>query len=112
LKNIQIIDGADNATFSVFQATDDEFALIFPGEGQDIEVIEDLIARAGDLAAGNILAPIWERPILKRDALGVHGTLFYDYSERRRHLPPSKREVDLDERAINQAQRELFKRLR
>jgi hypothetical protein len=26
LKNIQIIDGALNATFSVFQATEDEFA--------------------------------------------------------------------------------------
>ena len=30
MKNIQIIDGALNATFSVFQATDDEFASIFP----------------------------------------------------------------------------------
>jgi hypothetical protein len=26
MKNIQIIDGADNATYSIFQATDDEFA--------------------------------------------------------------------------------------
>jgi hypothetical protein len=29
LKNIQIIDRAENATFSVFQATEEEFAAIF-----------------------------------------------------------------------------------
>src|SRR5215470_12848108 len=40
LKNIQIIDRAVNATFSLFQATDEEFAAIFPGAGQDIELID------------------------------------------------------------------------
>lgn len=30
MKNIQIIDGAVNATFSVFQATAEEFDAIFP----------------------------------------------------------------------------------
>jgi hypothetical protein len=34
MKNIQI-DGADNATFGLFPATDEEFAAIFPGD-QDI----------------------------------------------------------------------------
>jgi len=42
MKNIQIIDGAGNATFSVFQATDQEFAEIFP-DGRDIELVEDLM---------------------------------------------------------------------
>ena len=36
MKNIQIIDGADNCTFSIFQATDEEFSLIFPEPLQDI----------------------------------------------------------------------------
>lgn len=30
MKNVQVIDGATNATFSLFQATDEEFAAIFP----------------------------------------------------------------------------------
>lgn len=42
LKNIQIIDRAENATFSVFQATEEEFSAIFTADGQDIELIEDL----------------------------------------------------------------------
>jgi hypothetical protein len=111
MKNIQIIDGAANATFSVFQATEEEFTVIFP-EGRDIELIEDLIERIGEEAAGSVLAPLWQRPILKRDALGIHGTLFYNNGQRRDRIPPSKREVDWDYGSVNQAQRDLFARHR
>lgn len=31
MKNIQVIDGAMNATFSIFQAEDDDFSEIFLG---------------------------------------------------------------------------------
>jgi hypothetical protein len=108
MKNIQIIDGAANATFSVFQATDEEFDALFPND-QDIEFIEDFVERVGDDRAGVVLDPIWERPILKRDAQGIHGTLFYEWKDRQEHFPASKREVDLDERGINEAQRHLFR---
>jgi len=107
MKNIQIIDGAVNATFSVFQATDDEFAAVFP-DGRDIELVEDLIDRLEEDAAGSTLTLIWGRSILKRDALGIHGTLLYDNEQRRDHVPPSKREVDWDSGSVNQAQRDLF----
>ncbi|HEX4847309.1 MAG TPA: hypothetical protein VFV30_04145 [Novosphingobium sp.] len=107
MKNIQIIDGAVNATFSLFQATDSEFAAIFPG-GQDMELIEDLVTRLGEEKASAILLPIWERPILKTEAQGIHGTIFYDNEARRDHLPASKREVDWPDGAINAAQRALF----
>jgi hypothetical protein len=108
LKNIQVIDGALNATFSVFQATEEEFAAVFPAEGQDMELIEDFLERVGEEQARRILQPIWERPILKRDTLGIHGTLYYQYQERRRYLPATKREVDWDDSSINFAQRRLF----
>ena len=109
MKNVQIIDGANNATFSVFQATDEEFKAIFPN-GRDMELTHDLIERLGETEAGRVLTSLWKRPILKRDAMGVHGTLFYD-NERRR-IPASKREIDWDDSSINQAQRELFLRHR
>lgn len=111
MKNIQIIDGAVNATFSVFQATDEEFAVIFPDE-RDMELVEDLTERLGDKLASSILAQLWRRPVLKRDALGIHGTLFFDNEHRRNHVPPSKREIDWDDGAVNQAQRDLFARHR
>jgi len=111
MKNVQIIDGADNATFSVFQVTDQEFAEIFPN-GQDMELSEDFHQRVGEARARAILTPIWERPILKRDAQGIHGALYYDWERKRGHLPVSKREVDWDESGINQAQRRLFRSAR
>ncbi|WP_190362258.1 hypothetical protein [Rhizobium rhizogenes] len=73
-----------------------------------MELVEDLIQRLGDEAAGSVLESIWNRPILKRDALGIHGTLFYDNEHRRDHIPPSKREIDWDDGSINKAQRDLF----
>jgi len=56
-----------------------------------------------------VLAALWARPVLKRDAMGIHGTLFYDADQRRDFLPVSRREVDWDERFVNDAQRTLFR---
>ena len=108
MKNIQIIDGALNATFSIFQATEDEFAIIFP-DGRDMEIAEDLVERVGEDEANRVLGALWERPILKREVAGIHGTLFYGADERREFLPPSMRETDWDERFVNTAQRRLFR---
>ena len=105
MKNVQIIDGASNATFSLFQATEDEFSAIFPG-GRDMELVEDLVERLGEERAANLLALLWNRPVLKREANGLHGTLFYDNSGRQ--IPQSKREVDWNDGSINPAQRTLF----
>ena len=107
MKNIQIIDGALNATFSLFQATDEEFAAIFPN-GSDMQIIEDVFERLGQEQFGNAVTPMWDRPVLKIDAVGIHGTLLYDSEDRREHLPASRREVDWDVRSINAAQRVLF----
>jgi len=87
MKNVQVIDGANNATFSLFQATDDEFAAIFV-DGCDVELVEDLFDRTGADAANRLLGAIWSRQILNRDALGLHGTLFYDKVSRQ--IPASR----------------------
>ena len=108
MKNIQIIDGALNATFSIFQATEEEFGLIFPGSGQDIEVSEDFQRRVGAEKAKTVLNLVWSRPILKRDAQGIHGTLYCDWADRRGYLPATKREIAWDDASVNSAQRLLF----
>ncbi|MEO9635684.1 MAG: hypothetical protein ABJF89_10790 [Parasphingorhabdus sp.] len=107
MKNIQIMDGARNATFSIFQATDEEFLAIFPDD-HDMEIIEDVVERLGEANATQVLSPLWNRPILKSKALGIHGTLFYDYAERRDVIPETRKEVDWDTLSINGAQRQLF----
>ena len=105
MKNIQIIDAGSNCTFSLFQATDEEFVLLFPEPRQDIQYSEDLAHEQEAIAAA--LSRIWERPIRKQDAHGIHGTLFYQL-ERYKTWYREKREDAVDPSAINQAQRRLF----
>lgn len=112
MKNIQIFDGADNARYSIFQATEAQFAAIFPGEGQDIEFIEDVVARLSEDQMDRAFAGLWDRPIHRRDAQGIHGTLFYEWEGKGGHWPASKRQIDVDPLSINQAERDLYERLR
>lgn len=111
MKNIQIIDGADNATYSIFQATEKEFRQIFPQDGQDLETAEDYVGRVGESEATRILTKIWGRPIHKRDAQGIHGTLYYDYETKAKYLPESRREIDRSN-GLNEAQRTLYAKFR
>jgi hypothetical protein len=107
MKNIQVIDGALNCTFTIFQATDEEFALLFPEPRQDIQYAEDLALLPRQEEVETALRRIWERPIRKQDALGIHGTLFYEL-ERYKTYYRAKREDAVDGSTVNQTQRRLF----
>ena len=112
MKNVQVRDGADNATLSIFRATESELSYLFPNPGQDIELIEDFIARHHENHVAAVLNNLWLRPIHKSKAVGIHGTLFYNYADKRHHLPASKREIDRDPSQINPAERELYASMR
>jgi hypothetical protein len=107
VKNIQVIDGAQNCTFSIFQATEEEFALIFPAPGQDIQYAEDIKLCPDADAVFAALTKVWERPVRKQDANGIHGTLFYDL-QRYKTVFRENRESAVDPSAVNSAQRRLF----
>lgn len=107
MKNIQVIDAAENCTYSIFQATAAEFDLIFPETGQDIAYAEDLHEKSGD-AARTTLDAIWQRPIEKTRAMGIHGTLFFGMRHRTKFYK-SKRERDVDPAAISEAQRLMYR---
>jgi hypothetical protein len=70
VKHIQIIDGAANCTYSVFAATEEEFAEILPN-GADIEFIDDFFERVGESMAGKITAELWDRPVDKEVVQGI-----------------------------------------
>lgn len=111
MKNIQIIDGALNCTFSIFQATDEEFALLLPEPYQNIQYAEDLEGLPRQEEIWPALNRIWERPVRKQDAHGIHGTLFYQL-ERDKEWCREKREDAVVPSAINAAQRRLFRKSR
>ncbi len=93
MKNIQVIDGADNCAYRIFAAEDDEFADIFPGE-RDIEFADDVWRRLGAARARAILERIWKRPVDKKIARGIQGTLFYQLGHKKRFYP-TRREDEM-----------------
>lgn len=94
MKNIQIIDGARNCTFSIYAATEAEFFLVFPAPGQDVEFADDFFERIGDASAKPICDALWTRPVDKKQVQGIHGTLFYGLPERK-PMYPTKREAEM-----------------
>jgi hypothetical protein len=92
VKNILVVDGAENCAYDIFQAEDEEFAILFPGEGQDIQFIEDI---ADDVAAAAALRTLWTRPADKKTIHGLHGILFFELCEKSRYYP-NRRDSDLD----------------
>jgi hypothetical protein len=95
MKNIQIFDGADNAVYDIFAATDEEFALIF-SSGTDVAFIDEVYEQqsAEDLDAA--FKAIWQRRVPKSQVVGIHGILFYE-SEHKKVYYPTRR----DEEAVN-----------
>jgi hypothetical protein len=89
-KNIQIIDGAQNCTYSIFAASPEDFKEIFPDENQDIEFIQDFIKRVGKKSANKILTRLWSAPIEKKKVRGIHGTLFYELEYKKQFYPTKK----------------------
>lgn len=89
MKNIQVIDGAPNCAYDIFQATDEEFRLIFPEEGQDIQFIEDVSPNRKITKA---LTNLWKRRCDKEEVNGIHGTLFYELSYKKKYYPNRKDE--------------------
>ena len=88
MKNVQVIDGANNSTYSIYQFSEQQFSLVFPGKGQDIEFIEDVVKRLGDKAVATLLKSAWKRgAVNKKKVKGIHGTLFYGLDFKRKYYP-------------------------
>ena len=95
MKNIQVIDGAENCVYDIFQALDEEFSLIF-SDGRDIAFIDEVYASGDPFALNAAFSRIWRRRVRKSDANGIHGLLFYELPEKKIYYPSRK-----DEEAVN-----------
>ncbi|MEO7493930.1 MAG: hypothetical protein ABIT83_02795 [Massilia sp.] len=95
MKNIQIFEGAENAVYDIFAATDDEFALIF-SIGTDVAFIDEVRQRQSAEVLNTAFAAIWKCRVPKHQAMGIHGILFYDSKHKKVYYPTRR-----DEKAIN-----------
>ncbi|WP_130434830.1 hypothetical protein [Rivibacter subsaxonicus] len=95
MKNIQVIDGADNCAYDIFAATDSEFGLIFRA-GCDIAFIDEVYAEGNKVLLDAALKNVWTRRVVKAEAMGIHGLLFYELDSKKQYYPTRK-----DEEACN-----------
>jgi hypothetical protein len=91
MKNIQVVDSAVNCVYDVFSCTEEEFIKIFSEPGQDIQFIEDI---EYDADIQQILSRMWKRRLNKPEVNGIHGTLFYELTEKKEFYP-NKQENDI-----------------
>ncbi|MEP0006954.1 MAG: hypothetical protein ABJ387_10380 [Balneola sp.] len=87
MKNIQVIDGADNCTYDIFAISEKDFDLLFPKPNQNIEFIEDVVARIGEQKIRDLNSRLWNNRILKEQVNGIHGTLFYQLLSKKKYYP-------------------------
>lgn len=97
VKNIQIVDGALNCAFDIYEISDQHFDLLFPAKNQDIEFAEDVYSRMDDEKANSLFRHLWQKPRSKKEVLGIHGTLFFQLEQKKDYYP-NKRETDLNHR--------------
>ena len=89
MKNILIVDGAENCVYDIFRASDQCFDLIF-GEETDIAFIEDLENRDNWAEISSFLNQIWSERIPKKIVKGIHGTIFYGLLNKKKYYPKLK----------------------
>ena len=95
MKNIQIIDGAQNCAYDIFSATDEEFALVFPS-GTDVAFIDEVYGSGDTQLLDAAFKNIWQRRVKKSDAQGIHGIIFYELDVKKMYYPTRR-----DEEACN-----------
>ena len=95
MKNIQVIDGAENSVYDIFAAPDEVFDLVFL-PGTDIAFTEEIKQRADAERVFEALGTIWSNRLPKSQAMGIHGILFYQLIKKRKYYPTLR-----DEEAVN-----------
>ncbi len=82
-KNVQVIDGALNAWFPIYEIEAQVFAQMFPS-GHNVAFGDEVAERLGE----KMWSSIWHSPIVDRSrVVGIHGTLFCGLEERRPYFP-------------------------
>lgn len=94
MKTILVVDGADNCAYDCFLADEALFQAIFPGKDQDIEFIEDFLERETGNKSESSFAEMWNRPVRKKEIVGIDGILFYELLHKKEFYP-NKQDSDL-----------------
>jgi len=87
MKNIQVIDGAANSVFEIYEVEDEIFYLAFP-EGREIAFAADVRVRS------RFWKRIYPKQVQKALVQGIHGTLHLRLSQAEPKHFPNRMEAD------------------
>jgi hypothetical protein len=88
MKNVLVIDSAENCAYDIFQIEDADFLRLF-GADTDIAFAEDFEGRK-DLAP--LFRRLWRRRIPKAAVQGIHGTYFVGLKRKKAFYPTRRDE--------------------
>lgn len=84
MKNIQVFDGAENAVYDIFP------------DGTDVAFIDEVYQKQPSQTLDAAFSAIWKRRMPKRQAMGIHGILFYQCEHKKAYYSTRR-----DEGAVN-----------
>lgn len=90
MKNVLVIDGAENTCYDIFALTPKQYAMVFVQPGQDIEFIGN-VKRDLQMKA---FEGVWDRFVHYDLVRGIHGTVFWEL-EFKKKFYPNKRRTDI-----------------
>jgi hypothetical protein len=91
MKNIQIIDGAKNSTFDIYQISDDLFDLIFSND-TDIAFLAEVEQRLDNRNDSKFWDAVYGHKVDKKKVTGIHGTLHLTGSYYSQEFFPTRKE--------------------
>lgn len=96
MKNIQIIDGAQNSVFEIYAIPDALFSVLFP-KGADVAFAKECSKKIPK--SDNRLKALYKKRLNKKSVQGIHGTLHLDSSLVEPKFFPTRRESEVTNRA-------------
>jgi len=91
VKNIQVIDSAQNAVYDIFAAPAHVDLVFLPGTA--IAFSQEIATRPDADKVFDVLNGIWGSRLAKTDVVGTHRTLFYGLRHKRQYYPTLRDEA-------------------
>lgn len=98
MKNILVIDSADNCAYDIYACSDQDFWRLFPdvrGDMSDVAFSDEFDYGGAQEAERNLWSRLWSNPVPKPLVHGLHGVIFYGFPERKKfYLNRQDRDLD------------------
>ncbi|MNJ63683.1 hypothetical protein D3C77_596010 [compost metagenome] len=90
-KNIQVIDGAINSVYKIYEVEEEVFDTIFQ-RGTDVAFLDDLVHLIDD---NRFWSRVYKNKVDKKNVTGIHGTLHLTGSYVEKEYFPNRKETDI-----------------